>query len=226
MMDPYQVLGVSRNDSDEEIKKAYRKLSRKYHPDANINNPNKEQAEEKFKEVQQAYDTIMKQKQSGSDFYSNASSYNSQNQGQGPFNGFSGNYYYRSDSRADYANTQDVPPRYRAAANYINSGYYREANVALGDVPFSERTAMWYYLSAMANHGEGNNATAIEHINRAVELEPNNARYRQYQQILAFGGNWYTNMGSSYSRPYQGSGGWCLSFLVMELLCNYCCRPF
>ena len=60
MFDPYQVLGISRGASDEEIKKAYRNLSRKYHPDANINNPNKAQAEEKFKQVQQAYDQIMK----------------------------------------------------------------------------------------------------------------------------------------------------------------------
>ena len=60
MMDPYQVLGVSRSASDEEIKKAYRSLSRKYHPDANVNNPNKAQAEEKFKEVQQAYDQLSK----------------------------------------------------------------------------------------------------------------------------------------------------------------------
>ena len=65
MFDPYSVLGVSRNASDEEIKKAYRKLSRKYHPDANINNPNKAQAEEKFKEVQQAYEQIMKEKEYG-----------------------------------------------------------------------------------------------------------------------------------------------------------------
>ena len=63
MTDPYQVLGVSRSASDEEIKKAYRTLSRKYHPDANVNNPNKDQAEERFKQVQQAYDLIMKENQ-------------------------------------------------------------------------------------------------------------------------------------------------------------------
>ena len=58
MTDPYSVLGVSRDASDDEIKKAYRNLSRKYHPDANINNPNKDQAEAKFKEVQQALSLI------------------------------------------------------------------------------------------------------------------------------------------------------------------------
>ena len=59
MSDPYSILGVDRNVSDEEIKKAYRKLSRNYHPDANINNPPKDESEAKFKEVQQAYQPIM-----------------------------------------------------------------------------------------------------------------------------------------------------------------------
>ena len=68
MIDPYSILGVDRNASDDEIKKAYRKLSRKYHPDANINNPNKEQAEEKFKQVQQAYEQIMREKEQGSGY--------------------------------------------------------------------------------------------------------------------------------------------------------------
>ena len=72
MRDPYQVLGVSRDATEEEIKKAYKKLSRKYHPDANINNPNKDQAEEKFKEIQQAYQQIMKERTEG---YSGSSSY-------------------------------------------------------------------------------------------------------------------------------------------------------
>ena len=65
MLDPYSVLGVSRDASMDEIKKAYRKLSRKYHPDANINNPNKEQAEEMFKQVQQAYDQMVPMLQCG-----------------------------------------------------------------------------------------------------------------------------------------------------------------
>ena len=62
-MDPYKVLGVSYNASDDEIKKAYRSLSRKYHPDANVGNPNQKEYEEKFKEVQQAYNMIMDQRQ-------------------------------------------------------------------------------------------------------------------------------------------------------------------
>ena len=62
MRNPYEVLEVPETASEEEIKKAYRKLSRKYHPDANVNNPNKAQAEEKFKEIQQAYQQIMKER--------------------------------------------------------------------------------------------------------------------------------------------------------------------
>ena len=69
MRDPYSVLGVSPNATDEEIKKAYRRLSRKYHPDANINNPDKAAAEERFKEVQAAYDQIVKAKENHTSAY-------------------------------------------------------------------------------------------------------------------------------------------------------------
>lgn len=62
---PYEVLGVSQNASDDEIKSAYRELTRKYHPDANVNNPLADLAEERFKEVQEAYDTIMKEREQG-----------------------------------------------------------------------------------------------------------------------------------------------------------------
>ena len=100
MFDPYSVLGISRDASDEEIKKAYRKLSRKYHPDANINNPNKAQAEEKFKEVQQAYEQIMKEKE-----YGTSGNYNS----YGGFGGFGG------QSQSTYQDEEAI--RRQAAAN-------------------------------------------------------------------------------------------------------------
>ena len=108
MLDPYSVLGVSRNATDEEIKKAYRKLSRKYHPDANINNPNKDQAEEKFKEVQQAYEQIMSEREYGS---SGESSGGYGGYGYGGFGGFGG-----QQRQSTYEDEESV--RRRAAANF------------------------------------------------------------------------------------------------------------
>ena len=65
MRDPYSVLGVSPNASDEEVKKAYRELARKYHPDNYQNNPLADLAEEKMKEINEAYETITKQRSGG-----------------------------------------------------------------------------------------------------------------------------------------------------------------
>ena len=65
MTDPYQVLGVSPTASDDEVKKAYRTLCKKYHPDANVGKPDAAQAEKKFMEVQQAYEEIMHRRQGG-----------------------------------------------------------------------------------------------------------------------------------------------------------------
>ena len=92
MRDPYEVLGVSRNASTDEIKKAYRALSRKYHPDANINNPNKDQAEAKFKEIQQAYEQIMNEKNGTgpSTYGQSGSTGQAGGYGYGPFGGFGG----------------------------------------------------------------------------------------------------------------------------------------
>lgn len=209
MMNPYQVLGVSPGASDEEIKKAYRALSRKYHPDANVNNPNKAAAEEKFKEVQQAYDQIMKEKQQG------GSSYGYNTSGGGYTSGGYRSYHAGSES-----------PQMQAAANYISNRCYAEALNVLNSIPFGERHARWYYFSAIANQGAGNNIIAREHAARAVELEPSNMEYRQYLQHLEFGGTWYSTMGSDYARPYSSAGSWCLSMIFLNMLCNCCCcRP-
>ncbi len=105
MTDPYSILGVSRNASEDEIKKAYRSLSRKYHPDANINNPNKEAAEEKFKEIQAAYNRIMDERQNGGPFYQDYYN-NSQSANYGPYNNYGpyGNYGNQNQNQQDYDN--------------------------------------------------------------------------------------------------------------------------
>ena len=202
MSNPYDVLGLTPGASDEEIKKAYRALSRKYHPDANANNPNKAQAEEKFKQVQQAYDQIMKEKQQGYTY--------GRNQTYGGYSRSSAN--------------DSIP--LQAAANYIANRHFEEALHALGSISSEERNARWYFYSAMANAGLGRNVTAKEHIDRAVMLEPSNMEYRQFKQHIEFGGTWYQYMGRGYERPYAGTGNWCLSMLFLNMLCQCCCfRP-
>ena len=94
----------------------------------------------------------------------------------------------------------------QAAANYIASRHYVEALNALNGIPFGERRARWYYFSAIANQGMGNNINAMEHAKRAVEMEPSNMEYRQFLQHLQYGGTWYTSMGSDYDRPYASAG--------------------
>lgn len=100
MKDPYEVLGVSPSASDDEVKKAYRELSRKYHPDANANNPLSDLAEEKFKEVQSAYQQIMDARANGTSGYQQGS------QGYGQNGGYQqgGQNYQQQYNRQQYQN--------------------------------------------------------------------------------------------------------------------------
>ena len=202
MFDPYSVLGVSRDASDEEIKKAYRKLSRKYHPDANINNPNKAQAEEKFKEVQQAYEQIMKEREYGS-YYGN----------NGNYGGFG------SQTNSGYQDEEAV--RRQAAANFIQSGHYREAMNVLSSL--SQKNAQWYYLSSVANMGLGNNVAALEHAGKAVALEPQNMEYQMLLQRLQSGGQWYESRQAAYGYPNASGNDLCLKICLANVFCNLCC---
>ena len=209
--DPYQVLGVSRGASDEEIKKAYRSLSRKYHPDANINNPNKAVAEEKFKQVQQAYDQIMKEKEMGASY--GGSGYGSYG-GFGDF-GFGGYQQRQSTGGSEYEN------HLRAAANYIQSRHFKEALNVLNAM--QSRNAQWYYYSAIANNGIGNNVMALDHAKKAVSMEPNNMQYRQLLQQLEGGGMWYRDMQGPFYQQSSGGSDFCLKLCIANLICNCCC---
>lgn len=192
MSDPYNVLGIDRSATDDEVKKAYREKSRKYHPDANINNPNKDKAEEMFKLVQQAYDQIMNERKygsSGSGYGQSAggygqgygsggygsygqgssSGYGSYGQGGayddpfggfGPFGSFFGGYSSNGGNGYGGANASNQDPHYTAASNYINTGHFQEALNVLGSI--EDRSAYWYFLSAVANNGVGNNVLALD----------------------------------------------------------------
>ncbi len=246
--DPYQVLGISSDASEDEIKKAYRVLSRKYHPDANINNPNKEQAEEKFKQVQQAYDQIMKARAGGYDARSaygqggasgagygqgyGGQGYGNQGYGGaqsgfggfGNFGGFGGFYTYGGNRQTVKEDFDEATVQMQAARNYINAGHYAEALNALAGV--RDRTARWYYFAAVANEGAGNKVNALNYAKKAVELEPSNTEYCQYLDRLQYSGNWYQSFGSGYGygRENAGVGNLCLKFWLLQLLINCFCR--
>ena len=234
MRNPYEVLGVSPGATDEDIKKAYRRLSRQYHPDANVNNPNPKLAEEKFKEVQQAYNQIMKEKQQGyTGGYQNGSSQSYGGYGQGGYQQGYGGYGGQGYNQQTYGGYQQSygsaggdSVEMRAAANYINNGYYNEALNILNRMPANQWTARWYFFAAAANQGAGNNVLALEYARKAVEMEPSNMEYRQFLQNLEFGGTWYQNMGASYQRPFSGTAGMCLSLCCLSMMFgSCCCRP-
>ena len=227
MSDPYSILGVDRNASEEEIKKAYRALSRKYHPDANINNPHKDEAEAKFKEVQQAYQQIMDERERG---YSSDTSYGNNSGGYedyGPFGGFGGygpfggfGYGgYGGGARNRQESEEDV--HLRAAANYIRSGHYSEALNVLNGI--KDRGALWYFYSASANSGLGNNVTALEHAKEAVRLDPENMQYQMLLQRLQNGESWYEQRQSTYGYPGSFDTSCCAKLCIANLLCNLCC---
>ena len=222
MTDPYSILGVTRGASDEEIKKAYKTLSRKYHPDANINNPNRDQAEERFKEIQAAYQQIMKEKTSGY----GGQGYSGGTGSQGSYGGFGYGPFW-SFGYGGFGQSQETgyeeEAHLRAAGNYIRNGYYREARTTLDNMAQRERNARWYYYSAVAHSGLGSNVAALEHARRAAALEPDNINYRSLVQQLESGGSWYRQRQASYGYPTFGGGDLCMKLCCLEMMCNLCC---
>ena len=149
MSDPYNILGVSRGASEEEIKRAYHELARKYHPDNYHDNPLSDLAQEKMKEVNEAYDLIMK------------------NRGGGR------SYQPGSGQSSSSGSTQESA-RVRAA---INAGNIQLAEELLS--AFTNRDAEWNFLMGSVCYRKGWLDDARRYFQTAVNMEPNNPEYRQ-----------------------------------------------
>ena len=194
MLDPYSVLGVSRDATEEQITKAYRKLAKKYHPDLN---PGDKDAERKMREVNEAYDAIKKGNTGGY----NTGGYNS--------GGYSSGYSQGRMTPLD------------AAESYLRAGMYEQALYILNGV--NQKTARWFYLSAIAHSQAGQGQIAIVHCAKAVEMEPNNHTYNQLLQRLKMGDTG-TLRGTTVIRTGMSSLTRFVVALVLARLCCCFCR--
>lgn len=234
--DPYKVLGISSTASDEEAKKAYRKLAKKYHPDSH---PGDKNAEQKMKEINAAYDQIVNKEKYANVRGAYAGSPYGSPYGESPYGGSS--YGGGSPYGGGYSNgnpfgsgfdgwpfggysTQAESPQMGAVRTYLENRRYQDALELLNKI--SDRRARWYYYSALANEGLGDKTTAQDHARKAVSMDPTNLEYRMYVE----------NAGGRTSRQYQttmqpiGCSGsmlkWVVGFMIFNLLLNFLMRTF
>ena len=157
MTDPYKVLGVSPNASDEEIKKAYRALVKQYHPDNYADNPLANLAAEKMKAINEAYDEIQKMRAGGS--------------------GQTGSGTHSQSGSSAFAQVRQL----------INAGSLSEAETLLNRTPVSERTAEWHFLKGVILYRNGWVQDARAEIDTACSMDPYNSEYRSFQQRMNTG---------------------------------------
>ena len=199
---PYEVLGVSPDATDDQVKAAYREMARKYHPDNYVNSPLSDLAEEKMKEVNEAYDAIQKQRAGG------ASGFGA---GSGPrYNAYTGD---TSGRASDYNRIRTL----------INSGNYAEAENVLNGIPQSERKAEWDFLMGCVCAQKGWYFDAQRYFESACSQDPGNAEYRNALNAVRGGAQ---NFGRDY-RTSGGSGGCsacdiCSGLLCADCLCECC----
>lgn len=204
MRDPYEVLGVDRNASDDEIKTAYRKLAKKYHPDVN---PGDATAAEKMNEVNAAYDVI---RNGTVDQYG-------QNGPYGGYQQYSGGY----GSYGSYAGSS----QYQAAIHYINNRQFQQALNVLESIPVNARDGEWFFLSANANYGLGNHITAVDHAERAVSMDPGNLQYILFLQQIKQGSGSYQQQSTRFETVHFNPMNLCTGLCCASMLSQSCGFP-
>ena len=206
MNDPYQVLGVSENASDEEIKKAYRDLARKYHPDNYHDNPLADLAQEKMKEINAAYEEINRRRSGGN--RTSGGSYGGYQQQYGQYQG-------RSSS--------SVLQQVRIA---IQSGDLSRAEALLAN--YSDHNAEWNFLRGAVCYRRGWMDEAKRYYQTACQMDPGNAEYRQALEFMERGTeSAYRPGGQPFGTEVCG-GNLCLPLCCLWTLCNgggywFCC---
>lgn len=229
--DPYQVLGVSPGASDDEIKAAYRKLAKKYHPDLNGGSAD---AEEKMKEINEAYTILVKGGSASSGGQSQQQNPygnpygQSQRQGEydwsGGFGGFGGfgGYGWSSQSNAGRGRRTETDPELAAVQRAVLAREYQKALHLLAGI--SNKTAAWYYWSAQANLGMGNRVAALNDARMAVRMDPNTIEYRELLSQLQSTGQRYQQRGAGYGLQDLLCGNPCLTLCVANAACNCLCN--
>ena len=215
-MNPYEVLGVSPDADEETIKKAYRTLVKKYHPDRYVNTPMADVASEKMKQINEAYDMITNKKTSGQNPFGNG--YSGGYGGYGYGGGFGGYGYGGYDT---YSQTQtNFTPSFENVRKLITMRRFQEAEQMLSKL---SRTAEWYYLMGVVYINKGWYSQGMEYINEAVRLDPENTEYRATQNSFQNNNRNYRNVVFTNSHiPCDICSSLCATFLCYRFFCGCC----